>query len=378
MGYWVLAADPRRFRVVDSIANEETAWWRTGGSPIARGDRVAIWKYRGSDEHRGIVALGEVISEPEIRAAASPYWIGDAEPLAEAAPRVLIRYVKNPSLPLWLTTDRGSVVGELSVARAQGGPAFHMADAQWARLMEEIGGWSPRRNPPWSRDELILALDLYLRRRPEALAADDLEVVELSGVLNALPIHTLRPDEEKFRSPEGLAMKLGSFAAIDAAYPGIGPTSGGRDEVAVWDRFQTVPEELVRLAEQLRDLAASGNAPASAEEDEDGIDEGRILFRMHRTYERDRALHAKKARGVLHATGRLACEICGFDFSQTYGPDVVGEFIEIHHLIPLHEVGNGGKARLVDLAAVCSNCHRVLHRSKPWLRPDELRKRLAL
>jgi 5-methylcytosine-specific restriction protein A len=29
--------------------------------------------------------------------------------------------------------------------------------------------------------------------------------------------------------------------------------------------------------------------------------------------------------------------------------------------------------KLNDLALVCSNCHRMLHRAKPLLLPDELR-----
>jgi 5-methylcytosine-specific restriction enzyme A len=40
------------------------------------------------------------------------------------------------------------------------------------------------RNPTWSRDELILALDLYMRRRERLPDSDDPEVVELSRALN--------------------------------------------------------------------------------------------------------------------------------------------------------------------------------------------------
>jgi hypothetical protein len=41
-------------------------------------------------------------------------------------------------------------------------------------------------NPTWSRDELILALDLYMRHREWLPDSDDPEVVELSLALNAL------------------------------------------------------------------------------------------------------------------------------------------------------------------------------------------------
>jgi hypothetical protein len=42
------------------------------------------------------------------------------------------------------------------------------------------------RNPTWSRDELILAPDLYMRHRERLPGSDRLEAVELSRALNAL------------------------------------------------------------------------------------------------------------------------------------------------------------------------------------------------
>jgi 5-methylcytosine-specific restriction protein A len=51
-----------------------------------------------------------------------------------------------------------------------------------------------RRNPPWQRDELILALDLYFRHRPDTISKKHPDVGALSGLLNALPIHPDRPE----------------------------------------------------------------------------------------------------------------------------------------------------------------------------------------
>jgi hypothetical protein len=54
------------------------------------------------------------------------------------------------------------------------------------------------RNPTWSRDELILALDLdlYTRHRERLPDSDDQELVELSRVLNALYGETARDASE--------------------------------------------------------------------------------------------------------------------------------------------------------------------------------------
>lgn len=69
--------------------------------------------------------------------------------------------------------------------------------------------------------------------------------------------------------------------------------------------------------------------------------------------------------------GRLFCEVCTFDFETTYG--VRGrDYIEAHHKIPISEVEEVKSVTVADLAMVCSNCHRMLHRP-PWVSLDELR-----
>ncbi|MFN0215817.1 MAG: HNH endonuclease [Saprospiraceae bacterium] len=55
--------------------------------------------------------------------------------------------------------------------------------------------------------------------------------------------------------------------------------------------------------------------------------------------------------------GHLYCEACGFNFQTVYGQD----FIECHHKFPIAASGPRTNT-LEDLALVCSNCHRMLHR----------------
>src|SRR6266446_1478933 len=110
----------------------------------------------------------------------------------------------------------------------------------------------PTRNPAWARDELILALDLYFRRRPTGFGHDDPEVVELSNILNRLPIHAQRSDQARFRNNNGVYMKLCNFLALDPDYEGKGLERGGRLEQEIWREFHERRSELRNLAEAIK------------------------------------------------------------------------------------------------------------------------------
>jgi predicted HNH restriction endonuclease len=100
--------------------------------------------------------------------------------------------------------------------------------------------------------------------------------------------------------------------------------------------------------------------------------EGRTLYRLHSFHERCEDVPRRAKELALNKHGRLACVVCGFDFFATYGP--VGDgFIECHHTVPVSELTEGMKTKLADVVLVCSNCHRMLHRRRPWLGINELR-----
>lgn len=66
--------------------------------------------------------------------------------------------------------------------------------------------------------------------------------------------------------------------------------------------------------------------------------------------------------------GRVLCVVCGFNFFETYG-EQGRDFIEIHHIEPMHLMDIGGKKTtakkaLGKVAPVCSNCHRMIHRER--------------
>ncbi|MBN9122843.1 MAG: HNH endonuclease [Planctomycetes bacterium] len=114
-----------------------------------------------------------------------------------------------------------------------------------------------------------------------------------------------------------------------------------------------------------------GSAPAAGSADDPGFPEGRQVMRLHLRKERNRKAVRRKKQRVLATTGRLCCEVCTFDFRATYG-DLGDGFAECHHRVPLAELTEEYRIRLSELAIVCANCHRMLHRRRN-LKVEELR-----
>lgn len=226
--------------------------------------------------------------------------------------------------------------------------------------------------PPWERDELILALDLYLQHG--RLDDTNLKVVELSQLLRNLPLHPAWRGDIKFRSPNSVAMKMANFQSLDPAYKGIGLDAGSKSDSQVWNELHDKPELVERLAQSIRNYAATPESELS-DDDEDGAIEGRILTRVHRARERNQAMVQKRKKQRFEQRGSLTCEACDFDFAATYGERGVG-FAECHHKVPLSESGET-KTRIEDLAVLCANCHRMIHVRKPMITVDELRSVLA-
>jgi len=140
-------------------------------------------------------------------------------------------------------------------------------------------------------------------------------------------------------------------------------------------------ERVVDAAQELKITASLPGIPVDPQEPESGPDddadeaegfpEGRIQYRVHRTYERSRRLRELAKRRALKTHGRIACVVCGFDFAAVYG--ALGDgFIECHHTKSVSTLPEGATTKLEDIALLCANCHRMVHRRRPWLTRDEL------
>ena len=92
----------------------------------------------------------------------------------------------------------------------------------------------------WTREELILAFNLYLKIPFGKMHSTNKEVIHLANLIG--------------RTPNSIALRLVNFASVDPVLKarGIKGMDGGTKIVQpIWDEFYTNQEELVFLSEKI-------------------------------------------------------------------------------------------------------------------------------
>ncbi|WP_454254417.1 MrcB family domain-containing protein [Pseudomonas sp. Marseille-Q8238] len=115
---------------------------------------------------------------------------------------------------------------------------------------------------------------------------------------------------------------------------------------------------------------SSQQSSVIAEDDEEYLSiEECTELREHKRIERNQKL-AKKVKELQG----YVCRSCGFDFEKKYGALGKG-FIEAHHLTPVSTL-KGRKIGLdprKDFTVLCSNCHRMIHKTEFVGRVEEFK-----
>lgn len=97
--------------------------------------------------------------------------------------------------------------------------------------------------------------------------------------------------------------------------------------------------------------------------------EGKVSQVLTNKYERNPA-----NRELCLAANGYLCKICGFDFEDKYGK-IGYKFIHVHHIQMVSSFGREYYLDPVkDLIPVCPNCHAMLHRTNPPMKPEELKE----
>ena len=219
-------------------------------------------------------------------------------------------------------------------------------------------------NPDWSRDEVLLALDLYLTCSGSVPGGSDSRVKALSETLRGLSVHPAESRVDSFRNPDGVSFKLQNIRQVAS---GKGLANVSQVDRDIWAQFGAKPDIVKQLAKDIVSLAGAGTTPPGDavvyqngdSGDDDVFMEGRVLTSYHRRRERSRALRKKLIVDRIKK-GELACDGCGWT-AKHLDEQMAQAGFECHHLVPLHVAGTS-ETRIKDVALLCATCHRLVHR----------------
>lgn len=230
------------------------------------------------------------------------------------------------------------------------------------------------RNPAWSRDETLLALNLYLQLDGRIPQKSDPRVMALSEALRRNPDSAIYSERPTFRNVASVMLKLQN---IKQAAVGGGMPNNSKLDRALWRELGERPGEVTRLANLIETAIERTPVPTEDLADDEVFFEGRLVTRLHRTRERDPRLRQRVIEKRKKGVG-LSCDICAATFDKLDGSLREAAF-EIHHLKPLALVGER-QIRATDAAFLCATCHRLIHRliseRKTWITLAEAKKRL--
>lgn len=219
---------------------------------------------------------------------------------------------------------------------------------------------SIQRNPDWTRDETILALDVVLSTWPKLPLKHSKRVQELSDVIRSLPEHATAEKNDRFRNMDGVYMTLQNLASLHPDRSAQRRRHTSRVDRAVWNTFWNRPHDVNLIAEQIRAgiRLVKDALPLETVDPFEAI-EGSVLARVHLLRERQRGFRPRVLRRVQAQHGLILCEACNVCVARD--DDLVASaMFEVHHVVPLAQVVTT-VTRLSDLVLLCANCHRLLH-----------------
>lgn len=155
---------------------------------------------------------------------------------------------------------------------------------------------------PWTRDQLILAFELYCRIPFQRTKANDPRVKALAELLG--------------RTPASVARKLGNFGAFDpqlAARNISGLTHGSKLDKAVWDEFHQDWNGLVVRAHELQASIEPARAAAEMPTVPSGPSErvASVKQRLHQSFFREAVLSSYNARCCVTGLPIVECLVAG-------------------------------------------------------------------
>jgi len=163
----------------------------------------------------------------------------------------------------------------------------------------------------WTREELILALNLYLKLPFGKLHSRTPEVIQLANLIN--------------RTSSSIAMRLVNFASVDPYHQnrGISGLSGGRKQVEpIWEEFINSKDDLLFESERILAEMENNNIETKFATELAGIEH---LSGMNKIREVKTRVNQNVFRQIVMANYSGKCAISGID---------IPELLVASHIIP--------------------------------------------
>ena len=211
----------------------------------------------------------------------------------------------------------------------------------------------------WTRDEAIPGLDIVLSHQNEKseYAPNNHNIEQLSDycadcllflpLFNTIRLEIRQEYNGNYQNLFGGINNNPQDARIGTIF------------FSLYSEFEDALDRLHTIAEAIRRCEPCYKGiPFGAPPEADGFQEGAFLAHLHRYTEA-----AYQAEREMQYT---SCEICGIIAEGIYGV-AAAHFIELHLLIDPADYMPDQKLNADDFIAVCPNCHRILHHTRPWL-----------
>ncbi len=188
-------------------------------------------------------------------------------------------------------------------------------------------------------------------------------------------------DEERFFFPSrflgyknnSIEMHFNGTGTLDGKLtnPAISRLLGAEletDEKSESDYLIFCSEYGIRASRKKRSYWKSREITTEVKSSISAFYEGKAMLKETTLFQRSSALVK-----AVKASREPICECCQFDFQKIYGERAKG-YIECNHLTHISKrAGRNVPTTLDEVALLCANCHRMVHRTREGLTLDELR-----
>ena len=212
-------------------------------------------------------------------------------------------------------------------------------------------------NPSWTRDEVILGIDVALNHSQESITPKSSFIIELSKLLNNLPIIPKEKRDSSFRNPVGVSGMLNKFLSMLAKPNQKFPV--GKLFFDVYDDYYPNLLQLSATTDSIRrNYLIIRNNPSYILFSIPYFKEGIVLSVIHTL---DDKKYVNKETDLAKS-----CDICGINPENIYSTEQSSFFLQSHYCIDPINYYPGDELKPCNYIKVCPNCHEILHLFRPW------------